>query len=153
MFDKSADTKWIDVLVTLTDGRKLHGMLECGITISISKELDNDSRFIELHDSSRNPVFIGKSQIATLEPCKDGKQAMPEMQLSALKNSNWNRVLGVPSNATPEEVKQAYHAKAKQYHPDVFSACLPDEMRRYASDMFARINQAYEEFKALKIAA
>ncbi len=44
-------------------------------------------------------------------------------------------ILGVPKNATPEQIKKAYRQKAKQHHPD-----KPDGN----AEEFKRINEAYE---------
>ncbi|MFP4174192.1 MAG: DnaJ domain-containing protein [Halobacteriales archaeon] len=46
-------------------------------------------------------------------------------------------VLGVPRDATDEEVETAYREKAKQYHPDVCD-------REDAAEMFKRVKRAYE---------
>lgn len=47
------------------------------------------------------------------------------------------QVLGVRSDATPEEIRQAYHYQARQHHPDV-----DGEARR-----MAEINEAYDILK------
>jgi len=46
-------------------------------------------------------------------------------------------ILGIPQNASKEEIKKAYKQLSKQYHPDVNSS--PD-----AEDKFKEINKAYE---------
>ncbi len=46
-------------------------------------------------------------------------------------------ILEVSSEATQEEIKKAYHAAAKKYHPDIYHA--PDSQQR-----FQKINAAYE---------
>jgi DnaJ-class molecular chaperone len=52
--------------------------------------------------------------------------------------SGAHRTLGVPSTATPAEIKAAYRKLAQRYHPDVKGG----DARR-----MARINAAYDELK------
>ena len=47
-------------------------------------------------------------------------------------------ILGIPETATPEEIKAAYRANIKKYHPDVNDA--PN-----AAAMFRLVEQAYRE--------
>ena len=47
-------------------------------------------------------------------------------------------VLGIPRDATPEEVKKAYRKKAKEYHPDLH----PDDPQ--ATEKMNEINIAYD---------
>ena len=57
-------------------------------------------------------------------------------------------VLGVPPGSTPEEVRHAYHLKAKKIHPDQFL----DESAQAAADVqMKHLNEAYEE--AMKLAS
>lgn len=46
-------------------------------------------------------------------------------------------ILGVPNNATEEQIRKAYRIKAKQYHPDINRS--PD-----ANHHFIRLKRAYE---------
>jgi curved DNA-binding protein len=46
-------------------------------------------------------------------------------------------ILGVPRNATPEEIKEAYWRLAKEYHPDKNPS--PE-----AEERFKLINEAYQ---------
>ena len=56
-------------------------------------------------------------------------------------------LLGVDLNAPPGEIKRAYYALAKRFHPDRFLREVDDEMRVRVEQAFARIAQAYEILK------
>ena len=49
----------------------------------------------------------------------------------------WYEILDISIDATAEEIKQAYFAKAKQYHPDTNPS-------KIAKDWFFQVQQAYE---------
>jgi DnaJ-domain-containing protein 1 len=53
-------------------------------------------------------------------------------------------VLGVPEDASPEEIKAAYRKLANQYHPDKVSH-LGEEFQRLAETRFKEIQTAYRE--------
>ncbi len=50
-------------------------------------------------------------------------------------------VLGVPKNATPDEIKSAYRKLAKQYHPDRY---IGNPLADLAAEKFKEINEAYD---------
>ena len=50
--------------------------------------------------------------------------------------------LGIPQTSGPEEVRKAYHLKAKLVHPDQFQDA---EQQAEANRKMVRLNQAYEE--------
>src|SRR6266849_6305540 len=53
------------------------------------------------------------------------------------KTADYYQLLGVPRNATPDQIRSAYRKLAKQHHPDVGEA--PDGAER-----FKQISEAYE---------
>ena len=55
-------------------------------------------------------------------------------------------LLRLQRDASPEEVRAAYVARAKRFHPDRNPAVSPDLARRLALAM-AQINEAYEILK------
>lgn len=57
----------------------------------------------------------------------------------ATTKRDYYEILGVPRNATEEQIKQAYRRLAKQYHPDM----NPDN-RKEAEEKFKELSEAYE---------
>ncbi|MDI6695957.1 MAG: VWA domain-containing protein [Anaerolineales bacterium] len=57
--------------------------------------------------------------------------------MGATLKPNYYDLLGVPPDATPEEIRRAYHDSALQWHPDV-------NRDAEANDRFLLIKQAYE---------
>lgn len=62
------------------------------------------------------------------------------MALPAASSSSWWTVLGLPVNATADQVKEAYRLLARKHHPDT------GDNGGDAED-FQRVQQAYDEFK------
>ena len=56
-------------------------------------------------------------------------------------------VLGVPPNATDEEVKRAWRDLARKYHPDKYR---DSELADLASEKMKEINAAYEEIQKMR---
>jgi DnaJ like chaperone protein len=55
-------------------------------------------------------------------------------------------VLGVPRNASYEDVRKAYRHRVRAYHPDNFAGIeVPREVLEYVTAMFTRLTSAYRE--------
>ena len=56
-------------------------------------------------------------------------------------------VLGVSPNATDDEIKKAYRALARKYHPDKYR---DSDLADLASEKMKEVNAAYEEIKTMR---
>jgi DnaJ-class molecular chaperone len=79
--------------------------------------------------------------VGSIERAFTGYVALPEKA----GGLSWWDVLGVPINATEEQVTSAYRAKAKIFHPDSGSA--PDH------EAMVKLNEAYTMATSQKVAA
>ena len=59
-------------------------------------------------------------------------------------------VLGVSRNATEEEIKKAYKALSRKYHPD---ANINNPNKEEAEEKFKEIQQAYQQMEAVPMEA
>ena len=68
-----------------------------------------------------------------------------EKFLSRLSHAgNYYEVMELPATATANELKEAYYALARRYHPDRFHIKSGTRLHAKLSSAFARITQAYE---------
>ncbi len=57
-------------------------------------------------------------------------------------------ILGVPENASLEQIKDAYFEKTKMFHPDSYYArSVPPEDKHFLVDIYKKVQQAYETLK------
>jgi DnaJ like chaperone protein len=57
-------------------------------------------------------------------------------------------LLGVPADASPEDIKAAYRHLVRQHHPDrLIGLGMPEEAIRVATEKMVTITQAYERLK------
>lgn len=57
---------------------------------------------------------------------------------------NYYEVIQLPTTAKTEQIKDAYYALARRYHPDRFHLKAGTELHAQISSAFARVTQAYE---------
>ena len=57
------------------------------------------------------------------------------------------QVLGITPSATDEEVKDAYRALVKKYHPDKFA---DSDLAELANEKMKEVNAAYDEIQKMR---
>ena len=144
MFRNSDRKETVLVELTLADGRKLPGKVFLSQSSDLLRVLNGDSRFIEFESHTGKKSIISRSAI--VEICE---AEMPKVRklYSEMGDETVDPyvVLGLAKGASAEEVREAYVALTKLYHPDRYSGMdLPKEILNYIDQMSRRINSAYE---------
>lgn len=67
-----------------------------------------------------------------------------EQKLERLGELEHYAVLGVEADAEASAIRRAYLVAAKRYHPDALARMSLDDIKEQASQLFARISEAYE---------
>ena len=67
-----------------------------------------------------------------------------EKSAASLHEQDHYAALGLTAQASPAEIKKAYFKAAKSYHPDRLARLDLADLRQTASEIFARIGEAFE---------
>ena len=152
MFDRSKgdtlDTSGVSVVLTLTDGTEMKGRLAVPNGRSMADILNGTMQFVEFEEYAGARTYLAKHAIGHVRLASPPRgQGVPRMRDA--DGFDPHAILGLPLGARFEDVRAAYLAKAKTYHPDRYNnAELPDEVKRYLEDMARRINAAFSALEA-----
>lgn len=131
----------VPVSIRMFDGSTVCGKIRGGLVADLGKALNKDASFLEFLSANGQKKYLAKSQIAYVEPMEPLKA--PRLQPRFNDSANPYLLLGIPEGSNFDTAKAAYRDLAKKYHPDRFSGLdLPDEISRYAAEMFRQINNA-----------
>lgn len=134
------------LVITLMDGRRLRGNMLVARDKSLTDMFNMPMPFFEFEDFEQGPIVIAKSSIASLRVHKMPTADQLDKKITSLDKSDPHRVLGVGKSATREDIRNAYLALARLYHPDRFASTeLPPEVADYIDSMARRINIAYAD--------
>jgi hypothetical protein len=148
MFDRSRtdaapELTGIPVEAVLSDGVPLRGKLLVPNTKSMADNLNGPGAFLEFEPYGGERTFIAKGQIKSIKLLGVPKLPNLNARIRDLDGFDPHAVLGVQRGASRDEVRQAYLALAKSYHPDRYATAeLPSEVIEYLFAMARRINIA-----------
>jgi hypothetical protein len=142
--DNTPEMSAVPVEITCLDGTLLKGKLLVPTPKSLPDVLNGSTAFIEFEPYGGDKRYLGKAQLAAVKPL--GVPKLPGLQARLRQSEDFDpyAVLGVTHTASREEIREAYVALAKCYHPDRYaSVVLPPEVSAYVAAMARRINAAH----------
>lgn len=103
-----------------------------------------NARLLEVEAAGTEENKPQEQETATEEKAIDREVAEKiESLYFAHEKLGYYGVLGLQPGASTAEIKSAYHAMAKQYHPDRYIFMQSGELREKLNVIFAYINEAY----------
>jgi len=72
-----------------------------------------------------------------------GQKLKIDQVIEWLDRSDYYRILNVPREFSPEELKGAYFKLSRQYHPDKYYSRVDRPMFQKFTSVFKRLNEAY----------
>lgn len=138
----------VAVTLTLKDGTEAAGKTAIAHGRSIARLLEGPEAFLYLETFDGGSAFVPKSEIRGLKVVDTGRLQPLRPQPGDATHFDPHKVLGVERSAAAEEIKAAYHALTRRYHPDQFAGvALPPEVSSYVSERCKQINAAFEVLK------
>jgi DnaJ-domain-containing protein 1 len=148
--DPASNLKRIRVNLRLRSGDSESAYVLVPAHRNLREALNDETPFLELETDTGGQAFVLKLEVARVDPSEASEPRAPS------PGNAWSRfdakdarlVLGVPADASADQIRSAWKDLARAYHPDRLAALgLPDEMLRHADAILARINAAYQRLK------
>jgi hypothetical protein len=134
----------IPVEIALADGATAKGKLVVPTGKTVGDALNGPGAFVEFEPYGGDRMFLAKAHLASIRPVGVPRGVNLQARLADADGFDPHRILGVAVGAGREEIRAAYFALAKAYHPDRYTTVeLPQEVRDYLSAMARRVNAAH----------
>ena len=138
----------VQVTVTLSTGVQMRGNVFHSKQRTLHEELNKGETFIEFEPMEGQRMFLARSAIAAVKEYNIPRDDQMARRVAALDQFDPYEVLGLKKGADAAQVRNAYVALAKAYHPDRFVRSeLPSEVAEYLSAVATRVNLAYSELR------
>lgn len=152
MFERNrvdnASVMTVAVEITLDDGTTVTGRAALPQSRAVHKLLDGADAFLYIDQFDGESAFIPKASIKALKLVMPTRLQALHLPASDATQFDPYKVLGLAKGATWDEIRAAYHALTKTYHPDLFAAvALPPEVARYLDGRTKQINAAFRLLK------
>ncbi len=134
----------IPVEILSEDGVVQKGRLLVAMGRNIYEVLNSPGAFLDFEPYGGERMFVAKSTLRNVTLLNVPRAPNLAARVRDLDGFDPHSILGVPSSATFDDVKAAWHKLSKAYHPDRYAnAELPAEVNEYLSVMARRVNAAY----------
>lgn len=155
MFGSSeTERQRVAVTLTLSTGEVLNGHVFLATAQKLRDLLNNPDQFIDFEKRDNTLTMVAKrsiGMIAALDLPRTDHLYRRTVSPAAFDPYN---TLGIDRGSNAGEVRAAYLAKARLYHPDkLASKDVPKEVGDYMNAMFIRIQKAYDELETTKTPA
>ena len=141
----AADQAAVAVEITTDTGNVLTGRLFLAAGRQLFEVLNGASSFLEFEAYGGERTYIAKAAIRNVRLIAVTRAQSLAARVRDMDGFDPHTILGVPSTASIDEVKAAWHRLSKRYHPDRFSnVVLPEEVAEYLSVMARRVNAAFQ---------
>ncbi len=130
--------------------RIIYGLALSGL---VTREYWQNAFRTEAGKTNKEPTVVSVApEISASEPQRDANRwssTNEDVDLEAFleqlsKATNYYEVIDLPATAEANQIKEAYYALARRYHPDRFHLKSGTPLHQKISSAFARITQAYE---------
>jgi DnaJ-like protein len=140
--DKMVFKKKLLVELELDSGTIMNGYLFLGQTQRLSDLMNDDRTFLPFEDMDGGITIFTKAMARRVKPVEKAQTA------AAGDGADPYTVLGVARDATELQVREAYHQKVQETHPDKLSNLgLSPDLIKFAHERMARINEAYNKIR------
>lgn len=130
--------------LTYDDGRTVKGRIHFAAARTLYDVLNGNGAFLDFETFEGERAMIAKTTIRAVKILPVAQAPSLKARAESPGEFDPHRVLGLAHGATWEEIRAAYLALSKAYHPDRFAGVsLPAEVAEYLSVMSRRINLAY----------
>ena len=140
--DKMVFKKKLLVELELDTGTVLNGYLFLGQTQRLSDLMNDDRTFLPFEDMDGGITIFTKGMARRVKPVEKVQTA------TAGDGADPYTLLGVPRDATEVQLREAYHRKVQETHPDKLSNLgLSPDLVKFAHERMSRINEAYNKIR------
>ena len=140
----------VQVTVTLATGSQMRGNVFHSKSRTLQEELNKGDPFLEFEPMDGQRMYLARTAIAAVKEYNIPRSDQMVRRAASLEQFDPYEVLGLKKGADAGQIRNAYVALAKTYHPDRFIRTdLPPEVADYLSAVATRINLAYSELRMM----
>jgi hypothetical protein len=138
----------VQVTITMATGTQMRGNMFHSKSRTLQEELNKGDPFLEFEPMEGQRMYLARTAIAAVKEFNIPRNDQLTRRSAVLDQFDPYEVLGLKKGADAAQIRNAYVALAKTYHPDRFSRTdLPQEVAEYLSAIATRINLAYSELR------